>query len=188
DENGQIDPILTYTRPEGEFTFLGKDELENQWPAIKKKFLRYADFAGKTVKEVFGDQLDNALVLQATDLRSGIIWNKGRGLLSFEALPVAAQVSPVFAWATGQFDHQGPADILAAGNFYGVMPYEGRYDANRGSLLRGLQAGSQLMFISGGGYTPISGEVRAIRHIRTVRGELLLVARNNASLQWLLPQ
>jgi hypothetical protein len=188
DENGQIDPVLTYTRPEGEFTFLGKDELENQWPAIKKKFLRYADFAGKTVREVFGDQLDNALVLQATDLRSGIIWNKGRGLLSFEALPVAAQVSPVFAWATGQFDHQGPADILAAGNFYGVMPYEGRYDANRGSLLRGLQAGSQLMFISGGGYTPISGEVRAIRRIRTVRGGLLLVARNNASLQWLLPQ
>lgn len=188
DENGQIDPILTYTRPEGEFTFLGKDELENQWPAIKKKFLRYADFAGKTVKEVFGEQLDNALVLQTTDLRSGIIWNKGHGELSFEALPVAAQVAPVFAWANGQFDHQGPADILAAGNFYGVLPYEGRYDANRGSLLRGIQAGPQLTFISGGGFTPISGEVRAIRRIRTVRGELLLVARNNASLQWLLPQ
>lgn len=188
DANGQIDPILTYTRPEGEFTFLGKDELENQWPAIKKKFLRYADFAGKNLREIFGNELNDALVLEAAELRSGIIWNKANGRLLFEALPVAAQVAPVFAWATGQFDQQGPADILAAGNFHGVTPYEGRYDANRGSLLRGLQAGPQLTFISGGGLTPISGEVRAIRRIRTVKGELLLVGRNNASLQWLLPQ
>ena len=85
-------------------------------------------------------------------------------------------------FATGDFNKDGKTDILSGGNFYGVTPYEGRYDASYGTVF--------LKNANGYGAVPalqsgllLEGEVRDIKKLRTANGkELYLVARNNNTL------
>jgi len=52
-------------------------------------------------------------------------------------LPIEAQLAPIYASLAGDFDGDGKIDLVVAGNFYGVTPREGRYDASYGLLLHG---------------------------------------------------
>ena len=76
-------------------------------------------------------------------------------------------------------------DILTAGNFYGVSPYEGRYDADYGNVLLNQKNGS--FKIPGSLQTGlmIDGEVRDIKIIKTIKGgSMIAFARNNNSIQF----
>jgi len=70
-------------------------------------------------------------------LSSVVLINDGKGNFSVQQLPKEAQWYPVFSFMTGDFNHDHKTDIICAGNFYGVIPYEGRYDAGFGTLLLG---------------------------------------------------
>jgi hypothetical protein len=176
DKNGTIDPLLTYSISGKDYTFLGKGEIEKQVPLIKKKFLYYHNFAGKTVNELFGDSLDVSKVLTAATFTSGVFYNKGNGKFDFKPLPPTAQVSPLFGLANLKGNKKG---ILAGGNFSGVLPYEGRYDADYGDVLL-LDKHREFKYIS-----PVSsgfllrGEVRDIKAIKTATGIIYAVAINN---------
>ncbi len=135
DNNGSVDQLLTYTVHNKEYTFLDKEELEKQLPLIRKNFLLYSCFAGKTVQEIFGDQLNNTMILQAQNLNSGVCINDGKGGFSFQPLPDEVQEAPIFSFFAEDVNVDGKKDILSGGNFYGVLPYEGRYDANWGDIL-----------------------------------------------------
>ncbi len=180
DKNGTIDPILTYSIDHKDYTFLGKGDIEKQVPLIKKKFLYYHDFAGKTVQEVFGDSL-NTKPLIANTFTSGVFYNKGRGKFAFKAFPSSMQVSPLFGFTTLSGPYKG---ILGGGNFSGVIPFEGRYDADFGDLLL-LDKGNHFKYIS-----PVSsgfllrGEVRDIKKIKTAQGIIYAVAFNNDKIQF----
>jgi len=80
-------------------------------------------------------------------------------------------------------NNDGLKDIFMAGNFYGLKPEVGRYDAGYGYT---LLANSQHDFIydkpSASGLF-IKGEVRDIKTIKTSKGEYIIVARNNDALQ-----
>ena len=182
DKNNLTDQVLTYTKNKKEYTFLGKDALEQQLPGIKKNFLRYNDFAGKTVQEVFGNQLECAEVLQVRTLSSGVFKNDGHGNFTFQPFPAEAQVSPIFSFCVDDINDDGIPDIINGGNFYGVTPYEGRYDANWGDILLGEKDGHSkwLSPVSSGWL--VRGEVRDIKKLKTARGFIYAVARNNESL------
>jgi len=49
-------------------------------------------------------------------------------------LPIEAQFAPFYASLAGDFDGDGKIDLVTGGNFSGVTPLEGRYDASYGSL------------------------------------------------------
>ena len=182
DKNHLTDQVLTYTKNEKEYTFLGKDALEKQLPGIKKSFLRYNDFAGKTVQEVFGRQLESARVLQVQTLSSGIFKNDGRGKFTFEPFVDEAQASPIFSFCVDDINVDGIADIISGGNLYGVTPYEGRYDASWGDIrLSGKDGHSKWLSPVNSGWL-VRGEVRDIKKIKTSRGFIYVVARNNDSL------
>jgi hypothetical protein len=74
--------------------------------------------------------------------------------------------------------------ILAGGNFSGVMPYEGIYDADYGDI---LTIGKQraLKSISSGsiGFL-LRGEVRDIKTIKTATGNIYAVAFNNKEIRF----
>jgi hypothetical protein len=182
DSNGTLDQLLTYTSNGKEYSFLGKEELEKQLPYIRKNFLLYSSFAGKSVQEVFGDQLNNALVLQAQTLNSVIYKNDGKGNFSFEVLPPAVQAAPMFAFMPDDVNGDGYMDIISGGNFHGVLPYEGRYDASWGdiSLNNTNRSYSWLSPVNSGWL--VRGEVRDIKKLKTANSYLYVVARNNDSL------
>jgi hypothetical protein len=181
DKNGSIDPLLTYTTNHKEYTFLGKGDLEKRIPIIKKKFLYYHDFAGKTVNEVFGDSLTDTKPLTVNSFTSGVFFNKGNGKFEFRAFPSSAQTSPLFGFATISTPERG---ILAGGNFSGVLPYEGRYDADYGDLLL-LDKNKDFKWQSPvtSGFS-LRGEVRDIKTIKTAKGAIYAVAFNNNEIKF----
>ncbi|WP_460681220.1 VCBS repeat-containing protein [Mucilaginibacter koreensis] len=181
DKNGMIDPILTYSLNQKDYTFLGKGEIEKQVPIIKKKFLYYHDFAGKTVNELFGESLDDHHPLTVTSFASGVFYNQGTKGFTFKPFPAAVQTAPLFAFTSFTGAHQG---IFTGGNFSGVLPYEGRYDANYGNVL--FTKGQQFNLpspVSSGFW--LRGEVRDIKALRTATGIIYAVAVNNKPVKFL---
>jgi hypothetical protein len=180
DKNGTVDPILSRSIDNKDYTFLGKGDIERQVPMIKKKFLYYHDFAGKTVQQIFGDSIDNK-PLTATSFASGVFLNKGAGKFVFEALPSSMQVAPLFGFAALSEPYKG---VLAGGNFSGVLPYEGRYDADYGDVMT-LDRNGNFKYISSvsSGFM-LRGEVRDIKPIKTAKGIIYAVALNNKQIQF----
>ncbi|MDB5137490.1 MAG: RNA-binding protein, partial [Mucilaginibacter sp.] len=103
----------------------------------------------------------------------------GNGHFDFKALPSSMQVAPLFGFAALSGPYRG---ILAGGNFSGVMPYEGRYDADYGDVLLS-DKGRNFKYISSvsSGFL-LRGEVRDIKAIKTANGIIYAVAFNNKQI------
>jgi enediyne biosynthesis protein E4 len=181
DQNGTIDPILTYSIGQKDYSLLGKDELEKQIPYIKRNFPNYRDFAGKTVQELFGDAITKGPQLTANSFTSGVFYNTGNNNFEFREFPPDAQSAPLFGFAVVTGKNKS---ILAGGNFYGVTPTEGRYDANYGNVLQ-IEPNRSLKPIPplSSGFL-LKGEVRDIKPIRTAKGILYAVAFNNQQIRF----
>jgi hypothetical protein len=80
-------------------------------------------------------------------------------------------------------DKNGPF-FLGAGNYFGVIPYEGRYDAMQPLQFR--FAGNGNAGNSSNIMNNFNGEARDMDWVRTGNGDsLLVIARNNAPLIFL---
>lgn len=180
DKNGSVEQVMAYTIDKTEYTFLAKDELERSLPVLKKAYLKYSEVAGKSVQYMFYDLFKDYLELKAETLGSCCFINDGKGGFTCMPLPDAVQLAPVFAFAPLPMNNS----YFAAGNFYGTIPYEGRYDAlwpttfSYNTSNNTLQNGSILPFAG--------GEVRDIKKLRYAGGkEVYVVARNNDGLVFL---
>ncbi len=184
DNNGIMDQLLAIEHSGNYYPFLGKEELEKQLPALmRKKYPNYSGFAGQTIEQVFGEKLDQAKKFTAAILSSVMLINNGKGKYTVSKLPMQAQWSPVFSFLSGDFNADHKTDIISAGNIYGVLPYEGRYDASYGSVSLGA---SGSLFITQSQWQSgfvVDGEIRDMKKIKLANGtECLIVARNNNSL------
>ncbi len=185
DNNGSVEQVMCYTVDGKEYTFLAKDELERALPVLKKAYLSYREVAGQTVQYVFYDLFKDYTELKAEVLGSSCFINDGKGGFIRTDLPDAMQLAPVFAFQAVN-DHGVPA-WLAAGNFYGVVPYEGRYDALYPTIAgydHKTAAFRSYSLLAG-----INGECRDAKWINYgPGGKLLLLARNNGTLVFLKPK
>ena len=179
DNNGTVEQIMCYTVDGKEYTFLAKDELEHALPVLKKAYLRYDEVAGKTVQYMFYDLFKDYLELKAETLGSACFLNDGKGNFRKVDLPYELQLAPVFSFAALPGDSS--ASYLAGGNFYGTIPYEGKYDAlcpTRFSYERGHSR-----FNQGPILPEVHGEIRDLKWLHTAKfGDVLVAARNNDSL------
>jgi hypothetical protein len=181
DNNGSADQLLCVEKGGKYYFFLGKEELERSFPGIiKKKYLRYDAMAGLTAEEVLGSRLQELKKLTVTTLASVIARNV-KGKLRLSELPSSVQWSPVFAFATGDFNGDGNTDILSGGNFFGVLPYEGRYDASYGNVLLNKMSSFSSLFPWQSGLS-VRGEIRDIKKIGIRNRPVFMVARNNNNL------
>ena len=110
--------------------------------------------------------------------------NNGDGTFSLRPLPLPTQFAPVRAMLAQDFDQDGLTDLILAGNFDGVPPRRGRYDASYGWLLRGDGQGGFDVIEPMTSNLWMTGQVRALRRMQRVDGaRLILAARNDAPLQ-----
>jgi len=179
DLNGSIDQIMCYTIDGKEYTFLPKDELEKSMPVLKKAYLTYGEVAGKTVQYMFYDLFKDYKELTAETLSSSCFLNDGKGNFKQTNLPDELQLAPIFSFAPISIGTQ--PGYLAVGNFYGVLPYEGRYDALFPTLFSYDKKDNLFDQIS---ILPeASGEMRDAKWLNTSGGKkILILARNNDSL------
>ena len=177
DNNGTVDQVMAYTIDGKEYPFLAKDELERALPVLKKAYLTYSEVAGKTVQYMFYDLFKDYKELQAETLSSSCFINDGKGNFKRRDLPQELQLAPLFA-----FQRSGNTNsFFAGGNFFGVIPYEGQYDASSLLSFETDKAGSvnQTKIID------IKGEVRDLKWLHTAKyGNVLVAAKNNDSLMF----
>jgi hypothetical protein len=182
DLSGSLKQVMCYTIDGKEYTFLPKDELERTMPVLKKAYPTYAEVAGKTVQYMLYDLLANAREFKAETLGTTCFINDGKGNFKPAVLPDGLQLAPVFAFAPVPQDH--PERFVAGGNFYGTMPYEGKYDALFPTLFsadRGKNPFAVSSILPG-----LKGEVRDLKWLRSTKyGNILVVAKNNDSLSFL---
>ncbi len=184
DKNGSVEQIMAYTINDKEYTFLAKDELERSLPVLKKAYLTYGEVAGKTVQYMFYDLFKDYLELKAETIGSCCFINDGKGNFTKKELPDELQLAPVFSFAT--LPAKGKGSYLAAGNFYGVIPYEGRYDALLPTEFSYNKTTNNIQIVAN---LPLAdGEVRDVKWIKYVgKKEIMIVARNNNTLQFFKP-
>lgn len=184
-EDGQEDPVIAYTEGDKEYPVNPRDELLTHFKYLRSEFRTYSDFAGKTVQQIFGDQLEEDIIIKSIyNLSSSYLQNNGDGTFTLHELPTEAQFTPIFAIKAGDFDNDGHLDALAGGNFYDVKPsLGGRYDAGYGWFLKGN--GTETFNVADvleSGFV-IEGETREIELMKTADNRLLIpVARNDDSL------
>jgi enediyne biosynthesis protein E4 len=184
DNNGTTEQILTYTIDGKEYPFLAKDELERALPVLKKYYLTYGEVAGKTVQYLFYDLFKDYLELKAEVLASSCFINDGKGNFKRLDLPNELQLAPVFSFTS--FENNNSKSYMAAGNFYGVIPYEGRYDALQPTFFSFNKSNNELQYDSQ--LASVTGETRDAKWINYAGGgKVLIIARNNQSLIFLKP-
>jgi len=184
DRNGSVEQVMAYTIDGKEYPFLAKDELERAMPVLKKAYLKYNEVAGKTVQYMLYDLFKDYRELKAEVLASSCFINNGKGGYNRVDLPAALQLSPIFTFAPIQ--HNGTQTYLAAGNFYGVIPYEGRYDGLQPSFFSFDKKDGTFHMESM--LASFTGQARDARWLQAADGhKTLVLARNNAPLVFLKP-
>ncbi|WP_457652429.1 VCBS repeat-containing protein [Rhodocaloribacter sp.] len=193
DANGTVDQILTLYKDGVESLFADRDELIRQMPSLAEKYPTYASFGGSRLRDVFSeDDLRDAVVREAYTFTTSYAENNGDGTFTMRPLPVQAQFAPVRAVLSGDFDGDGHADVILAGNFGGAPTRRGREDASYGRLLRGDGQGGFTVVEPAASNLWLTGEVRVLRRLRRADGSRLLVAARNDDrlqlIQWHAPE
>jgi hypothetical protein len=186
--NGALQQILTFYKHGTSYPLAGRDEIVRLIPPLRSKYPSYAAFGASTVEDIFPPaELKAARVLEARTFATSVAMNDGHGF-ALRPLPVEAQLAPVYAALADDFDGDGRVDLLLGGNFYGVPPVLGRYDASYGLLLRGAGDGRFEAVDMERSGVAIEGQVRDIKPLRHARdGRLVVVARNDDRLLVLRP-
>ncbi len=172
--------VSTYTHGVS-YPIAMRDELTEAIPGLRDRYPTYAAYAKATTADLMaalGQSQATAKV--AYTFATSLLRNNGDGSFTVIPLPPEAQRAPVYGILPWHADGDGRPDLLLAGNFDGMPPeYGGRMAASYGLLLRGDGKG---------GFTPIDptasgfvvrGQARDIQRVRTRRGNLFVVARNN---------
>ena len=182
DSNGTIEQITTRSIEGKDMPINLKQELAKQIPSIKKKNLSYADYAKKSVQEIFAqDVITNSLQKTAVIQESVIAINKGNGQFGIKALPAQVQFSTVNTSCVMDVNKDGVLDIILGGNQYEFKPQFGRLDASHGAVLLGNKKGeySWLPYANSGFF--ITGEIQKIKVIKNKNNTtaILAVLNNN---------
>lgn len=126
---------------------------------------------------MFNDLFKNYTESKAEVLASSYFINDGKGNFTRFDLPDELQQAPVMSFVNASSAGTGE-QFIGAGNFYGVIPYEGRYDA----LIPSVFTANKSKAVQPA-FPFVSGEVRDMKWANTAgKGKVLIVARNNSPL------
>jgi hypothetical protein len=180
DENGTSETIVAIEKNGTYYPLANLDELSTQLVQLRKKYNSYQDFAGQSIEQIFDLAiLNEAKVHTVNELRSGYLRND-KGKFTFIPFSTKLQVSPITSFLSYDFDNDGKEEVLAAGNYFGVQPFHGRFDSFSGALIKNesnIQLGNQI------GLDFLSKSVRQLNMITLKNKPYLLVTINNDKAQ-----
>jgi hypothetical protein len=188
-EDGTIEQVLTFYKHGVSYPLLGRDDFVRAMPQLGSGYDSYAKFGGSRIEDILpAEELKQATVMEAYLFASSVALNRGGGVFDLQPLPIEAQFAPVYAAIAEDFDADGDVDVLLGGNFYGVPPLRGRYDASYGLLLRGDGRGAFSSVELEESGLEITGQVRDMKWLRHARADrVIVVARNNDRVMVLRP-
>lgn len=182
DNNGTYEQIISMYSDGKKYPFVQLKELAEQIPSVSQRYSSFNDYKRDETDAIFSKEMQKkGHVFKTYNLASGIFFNNGKKL-TFENLPMRAQLSPVYAIKTRDFDGDGNKDILIGGNFSESKPEVGTYHASFGSLFQGRGNG-QFQFIpnSKAGFK-IEGNIRDVEEVKIGNKSVLVFTRNNREI------
>jgi hypothetical protein len=179
DNNGTTDHIMCSYVGDKAYPLALRHDLVQQLPGLKKQFLKYEDYALKTIEDIFTEeQRKQMLTLKVEEMETTLFLNDN-GVYKKQSLPSEIQYSPIYAIQTFDFDDDGFLDIVMGGNLYEAKPEIGRYDASKGAFLKGDGKGDFTYVKNSESGFLVDGQIRDLDIIKIKNKVHLVVARNN---------
>lgn len=182
DGNGSIDPLACYYIQGKQWPVASLDELAEQLPGLRKKFLHYEQYASATLDQILTpQQLKDATTLNAYNLSTCYLENRNNRFI-IKPLPIQTQFSKVAGIVVQDFDGDGKKDILVHGNDFTWRVQLGRMDASFGTVCKGDGKGNfQALPISKTGVLS-NGDVRDMNFISSGNKKFIVTTSNNSSV------
>ncbi len=147
DENGTLDKIITKTVNKKDMPVFLKRELTEQLPSLKKKNLKFGEYAKKSIQDLFsGEVIKKARIQEFNYASSCVAINSGKGKFEVQVLPVYTQLSCINAILCTDINKDGKTDLIMGGNQFHFQPQFSRLDASYGHILinKGSEKGNIL--------------------------------------------
>ena len=185
DENGSLDIVLGYYNSGKCFPVRGRQCSSEQIPSIAEKFPTYEEYGTATIDKVYGDGLEQALHLQVYTFANSYLENQGSGKFDLRPLPSQTQFAPIMGLVSGDFNGDGNADVLGAGNLYVAEVETGRADAGVGNYLQGDGKGgfSTVNLNQSGFFTANDVKDLALLSAGEGKAPVVIVANNDDRVQ-----
>lgn len=158
--------------------------LSREMPVLRKRFPSNNAYAGASLGEVVGeDKLAAADHFVAGEFRSGVFLSQPDGSFEFGSFPRLAQIAPITAMVTEDFDGDGNADIVAVQNLYAPIDFVGRFTGGLGQLLLGDGRGGFRAVPPKASGLVVPGDAKTVTLLnRGQKGPLeFFISRNNSS-------
>jgi hypothetical protein len=179
DGNGAIDKVMTRRIGKRDMPVFMKKDMVEQIPGLKKANLKNRDYAYRTVQELFEGTIDSAFKWEVNTAASLVAINDGKAGFRVIPLPDDMQLSSIRAIRLTDINIDGKPDILAAGNFFDLLPQFCRIDASYGHVALNMGGGEFGVVRPDSAGLYIQGQVRYILPINTPRGSAMLFIQNN---------
>ena len=183
DNNGSTDCIISMYQDGVSYPIAYRDNLVDQMVYLKKKFLRYHDYANATINEIFTPlQLSKAAKFKVNDIANTSFINDGKGNFTQQYLPVKAQIFPINAVIADDFNKDGIIDLVVGGNDYSTEVESGRNDAGIGLFLEGTNSKFKAEPLNQSGFY-IPGDVKSMKKITVHNKPCIIVGKNKGAIQ-----
>jgi len=154
--------------------------VQDELPALKKQNLHHAEYAKKSMEELFThEQLKKTVVTQINYASSIIAINQGNGKFTIQPLPPMAQLSSVKSIVCTDLNHDGFKDLIVCGNEFNFQPQLGRLDANPGEVFINDGKGNFRFLPSDASGLELRGMVRDVAVIPSNKGLNFLFLQND---------
>ncbi|MCR8560649.1 VCBS repeat-containing protein [Mucilaginibacter sp. BJC16-A38] len=169
DDNGSVDPLLSFYIQHKSYPYVTRDELLDQMSIMRPRFPDYKSYADATLDKIFTpEEMKDAKKLTANYLATACFISNAQGKLHPITLPLQAQYAPVYTITTLDYDHDGNEDLLLCGNINHARIRFGKYDANYGVLLKGDGKGNYRYINQQQSGFNIWGDVRNVLQLNNV--------------------
>lgn len=135
DESGSTDIVLGAYYGDVMYPVRGRTCSSEQIPDIKKKFPTFEKYANADINQVYGNDLETALNLEANEFASLILYQTSAGKYEVSYLPIEAQIAPINGIVVMDINNDKLLDLIIAGNFYQAEIETGRADSGTGKIL-----------------------------------------------------
>jgi enediyne biosynthesis protein E4 len=182
DGNGSYDAVLGYYNQGKCYPLFSRDQLIDQMPSMRKKFIRYKDYSGTTLDKLFTEEQKKGMDIYKTNFfESGILLNEGKDAFRFIAFDEKAQLSNINDFVIDDFDKDGIKDIIVCGNSNDPAVMVGNIDATSILMLKGDGKGNFIAVPHTTDGLKIRGESRKMIYLK--ENNLLVVLKNSAAAQ-----
>ena len=180
DNNGTIEQIICQREGTKYYPIIDKEELISQLPSLKKKIVYFKNYAQADMTYLFEpEQLNNSKVFDLNTLSSQYFQATSSG---FKAVPLPDEIQYAPVYSSYAHPTANGYKIYFGGNQYLVKPQFGRYDASKGWVMPlSFKAGTPMFGVLES--LNINGQIRQLKALKTKEKKLLLIARNNETLE-----